>query len=327
VGFDWGLDPARRPLEGPFVSAAVCLDCHPAQVAEWRPSRHARAWTDEVFREGFIQEPLEPCASCHAPFAEQSREALRNLPHYRSRRRVDGGPIVPALPEPKAEEGVTCAVCHLRGGVVVGPGLGGVAAHPVEVSPGLRDGEVCRPCHEFPFVESVDGRLVVTDEPMQRTWTEWRASGSTETCVGCHMPAGSHRLRGIDDLDWLRASVVVSADAAGFTLHSVGVGHNLPTGDLFRRLSLEVEGAVVAELGRRFALREEADGLHKREVADTTLRPGEARRVPYPGADRARWRLLYHKGSPEDEARARVSSDRLVIELAASPSARGAGRE
>jgi hypothetical protein len=91
-------------------------------------------------------------------------------------------------------------------------------------------------------------------------------------------------------------------------MHSRGVGHHFPTGDLFRHLTVEVsdvvrdgvddDGAFVAvfRVGRTFG----GEGLDKRVVADTSLVPGVPRRVPLPSSTK-RWRIRYHYAEARHE--------------------------
>ena len=84
---------------------------------------------------------------------------------------------------------------------------------------------------------------------MQLTATEHRASThSTTPCTTCHMPraAGhaSHRFAASRDVDFLRPAADIRASRSGnevlISLSPRDVGHALPTGDIFRRLRVEV---------------------------------------------------------------------------------------
>lgn len=314
LAFDWQLQPVQAPVDAPFLPASVCADCHPQEVADWRGSGHAQAWTSPLFQAGFAKEPASPCVFCHAPLREQTAEVLANHDWYEARHQ---GQILlpPRRPEPKASEGVTCAVCHVRGGVVATAAPVEGAAHPTEAAPGLTNGALCQPCHEFPMVDQVNGQSRVRETPMQSTVTEWRQSGSAQSCVGCHMPQGSHGLRGRQDLDWLRASVRIAVSPTGFVLWTEGIGHDFPTGDVFRHLRLEVDGETVAWLGRRFVLDDRGPEPTLREVEDSRLRAGERRPIPFSGADTRCWRLIYGLISEEERHTGRVSADQQQIAL------------
>lgn len=322
-GFDFGFSRGEEPLDvhsAPSMQdAALCASCHHEQAAQWTGSRHALAWTNDLFQEGFFREPLGFCIHCHAPLSAQKAEIAANLDWYRWRGpRGEGQPILRArAPEPLAEQGVSCAVCHVRDGAVLTPDPTPLAPHPSRATPALLTDAVCQGCHEF-SVHDADMRP--TDVPMQSTWTEWtawRAAGGTERCQDCHMPDRSHRLRGAYDLDWLRASVRVEAMGGAYTLQTVGVGHDLPTGDLFRHMTLEerrgAEWVTLAWIGRDFAVdRDEAGRPSKRLASDTALKPGERRVVQGRGGP---WRLRYHYGAAEDEAAGRLPIEDLIVTL------------
>ncbi len=306
---DWlQLDEGRAPLDvgvEPAPRAADCLDCHEDRHAEWSESRHRQAWTNQVFREGFAAEPARRCVHCHAPLAEQAR---RLEPVVRRVGRHRGLPPLPP-PEDPVAEGVGCAACHVRDGVILAARASGLAPHAVRVEPRLAEDLPCAGCHEFHFHEHRDGRLVILDEPIQTTWSEWRAyraGGGEGSCVSCHLPGGDHRMPGAHDEAGLRAAIEARAGDGALELTSRGVGHRLPSGDLFRHLIVETRVGprapwrVETRLGRRFALeRDPRTGRAvKRKVEDSSLAPGETRRIALP-ADARQWRLRYAYASPE----------------------------
>ncbi|MCA9491300.1 MAG: hypothetical protein KC621_15320 [Myxococcales bacterium] len=311
-----GLDVA---LDEPFRSSAACAGCHPDEVADWERSRHRASWTNELMFEGYVQETRRFCVTCHAPLREQVDEVLANTPFYRSRDPGSGVAPTAMFPEPMAAEGVTCVVCHLREGRVLA--VDGAGAHRFTDAPELASAELCGSCHQFPVAGFVDGRMAPTETLMQGTYDEWRrwsaSTGDGRVCQDCHLPAGRHLFRGAHDLDWLRASVRVERDGDELVVSTVDVGHDLPSGDLFRALTLEVdEGAgfgVVARFGRSFgeAYDDALGAPVKVLTADTSLRPGELRRVSVSAS--ARWRLRYHFASELDERRARLPLDEIVV--------------
>lgn len=320
-----GLGDLHAPLDTPFVSAESCRDCHASIVEDWHGSRHRASWTNAIFFEGYLDEPEPFCVYCHAPLAEQAAEVLANQRWYLAR--ASPGSIVasvPLQPEPSAAEGVTCAVCHLREGRIVSTFASG--AHRSRIEPALADGELCASCHEFPFPVFTPSATLLTDALMQSTaseWRAWRQAGGDRSCQDCHMPAGRHVFRGAHDLAFLRDSVRVEARAVEqgvrFELRSVGVGHQLPTGDLFRHLTLEVDRGdgftSIHRIGRTFRtwIDPQLGVVRKGPAGDTRLRPGEPRVVTTDAA--LRWRLRYHYGSERDEARGRNPEDVLVVTL------------
>jgi len=175
----------------------------------------------------------------------------------------------------------------------------------------MRDSGFCGSCHQFNFHVQDDGQLVLTDEPMQTTLDEWhdyRSQGGTRSCQQCHMPDGDHRVRGSHDIDYLRAAVSVrvqsNAGVTALVVSSNDVGHNVPTGDLFRHMKLEVapigsdDFKIVARFERRYTVQLDpaTQRYLKRLTADTTLRPFETRRIPLESQS-FRYRLRYFYAS------------------------------
>jgi hypothetical protein len=303
-----------------WVPAADCGGCHPAQHAAWARSRHAAAWTNPVFQAGFAAEPLPFCVHCHAPAARQAAELLPLLPAARP---AGPGAMPAPLPGgPAAAEGVSCVVCHLRDGAILSPRplRGGAAPHPVRAEPTMATSAFCAGCHEFPAPAAHGpGRpAALTDALMQSTASEWRAWAADRPgappCQGCHMPGADHALpAGAHDRAALRAALSATLrpgpDGPTLVLESVGVGHDLPTGDLFRSLTVEVRPAdgpwrELHRFGRAFTTVEDPDGrpLARLPLGSTALRPGLPVALPLPrGA--AAWRVVYHYGGDHDEAR------------------------
>lgn len=316
----FGLAPLERPLDieadPSAMRAASCGECHAEQYADWSASRHASAHSNTIYQAGLAAEPQAFCVRCHSPLEEQGAEVLANLDWYRAvGPHADPGPPPAFAPEDFSHEGVTCAVCHLRSGTVLTP-TETSALHPTRQAP-LRDPEFCATCHEFPFV--AQGKYL-TSALMQSTYSEWKAWGGAETCQDCHMPEGRHLFRGAHYVEWLRQSVRVRAEGRSYTVESVGVGHSLPSGDLFRHMTLEVERAgewqVVDWIGRTFRTVREGGLLTRVLDEDTSLKPGVPRTVRGPAG---RWRLVYHYGSAVDEARGLVAPEDLTVVLAEGP--------
>ena len=317
------------------MPAADCGGCHPAQHAAWSRSRHAAAWTNPIFQAGLAAEPLPFCVFCHAPAARQAAELLPALPAM-----APGAPPRPLPGGPAAAEGVSCVVCHLRDGAILSPRPleGGAAPHPVRVEPAMATSAFCKGCHEFPVPEAQGpgGALRLGDALMQATFSEWldwaRAAGgdggpSTPQCQGCHMPGGDHAApAGAHDRAALRAALraELQRDGAGRALRvwTEGVGHALPTGDLFRGLTVDVRGPDGAwrqlhRFGRSFTTVEGPDGepLARVPLGSTALLPGQPVALALPPGTRA-WRLVYHYGGAHDEARAWVDPALLTVVLA-----------
>ena len=191
-------DPLSMPLR-PTLDlddarpASDCLDCHPAQVTEWRGTAHAGAMRDPVFQAATLLRQAEFdgaqdrfCLQCHSNLGSR------------------GGALGPGfsfegLPEVVAE-GVTCASCHQIDAVLRaenaghsldlrGPMRGPFAdpaptpAHASAQSGLITSALLCGSCHD---VREINGL------PLERPYAEWTsapAAAEARPCQSCHMPA------------------------------------------------------------------------------------------------------------------------------------------
>jgi hypothetical protein len=289
----FGFSEGMRPLElgSEHVRAEACGACHAQVYREWRESRHSQSAINELFVAGLEAEPQARCVRCHAPLREQAEPFVRYL-----RERRLGASTLAIAPDASAREGIGCAVCHVREGAVLTARPIETSEHPTRFEPLLRDARFCASCHQFRFER---GRAL-TEHVTQDTWREWRETGE-EDCRGCHMKRGSHLFPGAHDRELLARSIEVRAKGRALAIRSIGVGHRMPTGDLFRHLVVQVERQsergrewiTIARLGRRFeVVREPATERYvKRLVVDETLAPDEVRWVIAGRAER--WRVLY----------------------------------
>ncbi|MEL6341787.1 MAG: hypothetical protein AAFV53_01545 [Myxococcota bacterium] len=330
-GTDWRFEVVDAPLtlrpDAPMVlPSKPCQLCHAEQYADWQSSMHRQSWTNPIFQAGYLVEQQDFCVYCHAPLAEQTAEVLENRAWYRAQHPLRTDPLPARKPEPYAAEGVNCVTCHWREGQMHGVAAADDAAHPITPAPELAESSFCAGCHEFNMAAGHNGAITFTDEPMQKTFQEWAEWGGAETCQGCHMPGGRHTFRGANDRALLRASVDVSVawsdGVAVFCLESVGVGHHVPTGDLFRRLTLQIDqGAgfeTVATIGRRFGLVADpkTGEIEKRLQEDTALRPDEPREITVEMPAGSAWQLRYHYGSEKDEQHGLAPIEQLIAVVA-----------
>ena len=202
-----GTTRSMRVASVPAASPnARCPTCHEAEASEWNASLHRAAFTDRDFQASFTVEPDRFCFECHAPLA-RDRGDLANI----------------AL-------GVACISCH-RASPEHGEGGGVVETRE------------CGGCHEFSFPRRAAA--------MQSTVSEHaRSEQAARTCASCHLPERGghrdHRFAVSRNISLLRASLSMvarrTADGLAITLTTHDVGHAMPTGDLFRRLVVKVEG-------------------------------------------------------------------------------------
>lgn len=278
--FTRGLGPIDAGATPPaMLSAAACADCHPDITAEWARSRHAVAWTNGIFQREYRQKPSDWCVHCHAPLAARYAEVAR------------GGSDL-------ADEGINCAVCHVRDGRVHARRRRPGSPHDTVVDADFGGPAWCGGCHEFGF-PLFDAHGAVTGyskHPMQATVSQFLAGPHADRpggCRGCHAatPAG-HRYPGAHDPAMLAKALDLhicrdEGDAVAY-LANVGAGHHVPTGDVHRHVVVRAwrssapERLFEAFVGRRFQPDPEGG---KRTIWDSTIPAGMRRtwRVPVAG--------------------------------------------
>lgn len=291
-----GTPPARfTPLEASLLPES-CGTCHPAQLADWRGSRHAKSMGPGVKGQLVEMVARDPesaldCSRCHAPLAEQQEKVARR-----------GGDFTPN-PGFAAElqaRGLTCPACHVRGQQRFGPPKrdGSLASelpsarlphNGVTRTPAFLRAEFCRECHQFgPDGYALNGKL------LENTYAEWKASPFGRAgvqCQDCHMPDRRHLWRGIHDPEMVRSGLTVSVSTdreryqvgetvlATLTLTNSKAGHSFPT---YVTPRVVVSGELVDPSGRAVvgSRQEKVIGREvtpdlSREVFDTRLAPGQ----------------------------------------------------
>lgn len=217
----------------------ACEICHAEIAAEWRTSRHHIAYTNLPYQKSVEREhpTVQPfCQSCHAP---------------------EANPLSPPTPL-VGELGVGCVTCHAPQGPVLASSEKGTSTpHAVLRTQAFASEQACANCHEFLFPSKVG----ISGLPMQRTVTELGNSPNGETCQHCHMPLTvgekPHRdhtfVGGYNEL-MVKNALRVTAERVRpstirVTLTPNGVAHAVPTGDLFRRIAVELKSGADGERG------------------------------------------------------------------------------
>ncbi len=239
-------------------TAQACAGCHVKAHDTWSGSAHATGWAREDVLEAVAAAGTPACTVCHLPLIAQRPELLT----------FDGGrvdkPILGENPSFDASlrmEGVTCAACHIRDGVVVGPRPPEEvdAPHPMAWSKQLTSSEGCATCHQLSWPDA--------NMPFYDTFGEWEASPYAEAGVGCtdchggpaagpssafdhSMPRRAANavsiLLELPDLTVVRGGDPV---ALGIVLQNTGAGHAFPTGSPFKGIQLQawLEGPPAEE--------------------------------------------------------------------------------
>ncbi|KIG13494.1 hypothetical protein DB30_08006 [Enhygromyxa salina] len=262
--------PARGPRTGDQAGASrldrndECVTCHADVASEWSHSLHRGAYEDPMFQAALERERHPSfCRACHAPEADPLHE-----------------------PTPReSAAGVACVSCHLTGrdpAVLAGPHADGddsQVPHALRRSAEFASPDACAGCHEFWFPSL--GRAGHALK-MQRTISEHaRSDFANESCQNCHMlsapsgPGATHLDHGfavVGQPSMLRAAVAIVATRPEpgrvvLELSPRVVGHAFPTGDLFRRLSVELHSDEISPswsaqqlLARHFGSRRVGEG-------------------------------------------------------------------
>lgn len=311
----WLPGPARRGGVARDPAARLALDegcrrCHADAAHEWSGSQHAGSWSSDAFQHAFTVEPRAFCQRCHAP-EEDARTAV--------------GDVSSAA----ASLGVGCVTCHVQPGtdvVLAAPRSEGPepasddrSPHPLARSASFAGPQACKSCHEFSFP---DAALREHPLAMQSTITEHaRSAAADRSCADCHMPRGtdgdrSHAFAGAYDPATLARALEIEATREGLTvrlrLRPGEVGHAVPTGDLLRRLMVEVRvddpdgaQAFLARrfFGRRFGPVHQPSGITVRGergderigVGEDGVRTSSFELPPALAAHPVRWRVVHQR--------------------------------
>ena len=203
----WAFYASRDPYERPKpwsktpeglgnMNAATCGACHTEIYEEWQLSTHRRAWGDDAqFQEELkksrgIGDPSQGdvgwlCVNCHTPMMNQQEQWVVGL---------EGGEIHKPLYQKNPDfdpafqdDAITCATCHVKDGMVLGPyGEGGAAPHPVRKDPDLLTEKVCTQCHQAEA--TYPARNLACFFSTGREWAASDYAKTGQTCQSCHMP-------------------------------------------------------------------------------------------------------------------------------------------
>jgi hypothetical protein len=245
------------------LKAESCGTCHREIYEEWKTSFHAKAYEDPYFHAYWKKDgKIWVCLNCHSPLQNQQPTVIQTIP----RGRVEKATQVPNPhydPEYQ-QEGITCASCHVRDGVILGPFDDSVAPHPTRFDPNFRTTQVCYRCHNV-----VSGPFQFYNVGPCGTYAEYEGRYFMKEkgmiCQSCHMPeverpiaeggpirqGRRHLWRGGHDPDMIKRAVAVRVQADPpvpkpgqnvtftVTVINAGAGHKIPTGDPDRHFTVE----------------------------------------------------------------------------------------
>ena len=245
------------------LKAESCGQCHREIYEEWKTSIHAHAYEDPFFQAYWKKDKnIWVCLNCHTPLENQQPTLIGAIPHGRVER-AEQKPNPNFDPEYR-KESVTCAACHVRDGVILGPFEDSIAPHPTKFDPKFRSTQMCERCHNV-----VSGPAQFYNVGPCGTYAEYEGQYWMKErgfiCQSCHMPeierpvavggpirrGRQHLWRGGHDPNMIKRAVEIQVkadpeapkpgDRVGVTLTLVnaGAGHKIPTGDPDRFFTVE----------------------------------------------------------------------------------------
>jgi hypothetical protein len=312
--FELPIDTTTAPEMFPTLQAKECAQCHPKFYDEWNTTIHSQAWTDPYFQADWhFDGSPQICKNCHIPLDRQQK--FKVIGFYDDEKWDPILKVNPDFDRKLQHEGVTCTVCHLREGKIVGVIGDTTAPHPVEKI--THGNQICVRCHvvsgerwdtffKFPpcgtvaEIQSGKNKTYAKDSN-DMSITEIAALG----CVDCHMPltkrplvpngpyreVRQHLWRGGHDPEQVKKGLTISfkenisknSEERQFSLliSNTGAAHYIPTGTPDRHITVELR-----LLSQQNKVLKKENHILKRTIMwrpfivdlwDTRLAPGEKR--------------------------------------------------
>jgi len=242
------------PAGIPGIRAQDCGTCHQEIYEEWKTSYHAKAYADPFFQAYWKKDNnIWICLNCHSPLENQQPWIIHGLEDGNIKKPIKSQNL---RHDPEFQlEGITCAACHVRDGVIEGPFENSVAPHPTRYSPLFRSTDICFTCHQVPsgpFQFYNGGPCSTFPEFVQGPYPN-----KGYICQTCHMPevvrpvaingpvrqGRRHLWRGGHFPEMIKQAVSVDlvSDPPEFKagqnvkfilkFNNAGAGHKIPTGD------------------------------------------------------------------------------------------------
>jgi hypothetical protein len=295
------------------LSASECGDCHEEIYREWQKSNHAIALQDLQFQAEWAKDDsLWVCLNCHTPLQNQQESIIlgkRGGDYFKPVKQAN-----PHFDPELKEESITCAVCHVQDGAVIGmQGNQAESPHAVKKDPELLSYKYCLTCHNI--TDDLTSTLVCSFQ----SGDEWAKSPYPEAgrdCISCHMPdvyrpltaggAGRHTRRhtwigsaipkfhgedkivdgyksGLDVAVYSSPEKIATEDSAFLTVSFTNqrAGHYIPTGDPEYFLTIDLRLADKNEntiKDTTFRIGQEWEWWPEaRKLSDNRLKPLEQR--------------------------------------------------
>ncbi len=260
------------------LSARECEPCHLEFYKEWSTTIHSQAWTDPYFQVDFrFDGSQQICKNCHIPLENQQEYLVLG---FRDKEKWD--PILkpnPGFDAKLQKEGVTCAVCHIKNGKILGPYGRDGSPHPVKkmengnriclrchVVEGDRWDTFYRlpPCGTVAEIRTGHKNQSIFSFPLRRTREIAIPDMESLHCIECHMPlmerpiveggevrpVRRHLWRGGHDNNMVKSGIKAelreeASPSTGrrtyaLTLTNTGASHYFPTGTPDRHLTVSL---------------------------------------------------------------------------------------
>jgi len=248
------------------LSSKGCAVCHQEIYEEWAASMHAKAYTDPLFQAYWRKDNnIWICLNCHTPLQNQQDFIITGL---------EKGDIKKPIKQKNEdfshelrEEGITCAACHVRDGVILGPYGNTEAPHPTKYDPMFKSTAICDRCHQ---VQSGKTMLYIANPcNTSEEFHEGPYAAKGYICQTCHMPeverpvavdsrirkGKQHLWQGGHSPDMVKRGLMVSLDKKInngmidliLKIKNSGAGHKFPTGDPDRYITVHFD--VISKKG------------------------------------------------------------------------------
>ena len=243
--FNGGSAPlSPNSISKQYLSSTSCKECHSKEYSEWENSMHKKSYSNRLFLSALQKDNQSWCINCHTPLDEQSKNFIE----------IGNGKVIKIYKKSELlDEGINCSVCHVRDETIYTSKIPGISSilkspHKLSYDPYLKSPEFCAGCHEFPFPKNFDP-ITFSNSPMQSTYTEWKHSGESRTCQGCHFARGNHSLPGPHTKGFIQSNLDLKFNIINTPMDTFAViinfsfqkiGHNFITGDLFRTVNISI---------------------------------------------------------------------------------------
>lgn len=250
-----------------WESSNQCKNCHKKEFDEWSFSMHKKSYSNFFFKEALKEEPRLWCLNCHAPFHE-----LKEISNLKE--------------DENLSEGIGCTICHVKDGEIFGKrNRIDLKEHKVLEDKSLKNGELCKNCHEFNFTETHEPSIRYSNFPMQTTFSEFKEFQNVhkkDSCNSCHLKNSLHDFSGPNDKIFLKKNVLMDFNLIKENENYIlkvkikipKIGHAFPTGDLFRSVNILIWNQE-KKLLEEYKIRKLIRMIDKELILDTRLFPNK----------------------------------------------------